>query len=653
MLRELGYLLLVFCFLTSSYGSLSGLLSSISKQKALLLSSRVASLYSFILAFLASAVLSYSFFNADFSILYVYKNSSNDLPAFYRLSALWSSLEGSHLLWTLLLSFCVSFSLWIFKKENEFFLPLVSFLAQGILSWMFFLCISSSNPFEPVFPIPGNGLGMNELLQNPYMAIHPPCLFLGYTALCIPFCYSFSSLWLGALTESCAKTMRRWALFSWIFLTVGIFLGGRWAYVELGWGGYWAWDPVENSSFLPWLFLTAFLHSLLILRQFGQQKKLLFVFSFLSFFFCFFGTFLTRSGMVSSVHSFAQSDVAMSYLIFLGFLFALFVITYSFRGHKKIAYGKSRFPSLYHIDFLILGQILFVSFAVIILMGTLYPMLSEYVTGVRFSVQAPYFNSFAPYIGFSFIVLMTFGNLYKRKIKLGSIKLKSSLFISFSSILLTVSFCYFSGVFDTEHYYPFVLQFVGILLCFLSLVLFLYDFYLKLKFSRFSIFSFLRLNLGSVGALICHIGLLIAILGFLGNYRGLNKLITLQKAEGFKFYGYDFNFKKLNVRQVENVLLFEAAIDLFQEGHLLASIFPARAKYPTKDELIHEVDYLSNFWHDIYVTLVDYDQETGLWATLEFQINPTIRFVWLSVFLFAIGGFLSLLSTVPLRRLKG
>ncbi len=650
MLRELGYLFLIFSLVTSLYGSCSGFLAQITKKRLFLFSSRVASLYGTFFVLLASFVLIYSFLNSDYSILYVYKNSSSDLPFFYRVSAFWSSLEGSHLLWTLLLSLCTSLALWTFSKQNEIFLPLISFLLQGILAWMFFLAISSSSPFEPAFPVAIQGLGMNELLQNPYMMIHPPCLFLGYTSLAVPFAYSFSSIWMGELSREMLKSMRRWSLVSWLFLTIGVFLGGRWAYVELGWAGYWAWDPVENSSFIPWLFVTAFLHVLLLVRQHGKLAKLLFVFSFFSFFFCFFGTFITRSGMISSVHSFAQSDVAMSYLVFLIGLFVVFLVTYSFRGNKELELEKTSLPRFYQIDFLILCVLLCVSFVVIILMGTLYPIVSEYFTGIRFSVQSPYFNSFAPYIGFSFILLVTLGNLSKRRSYPKVFSKKNFLALQFLTAVSVFLFCFFGNIFETKSFYLFILQLVGVILCFGSFFLLVFDFFKKYKFSKLSFLSFFRINLGSFGALLAHLGILSAILGFLGNYRGLSQVKTLERFDTFSFYGYEFEFKGLELNPQDNTLLYQAVTGVKKDDKLFATLYPSRAKYPTKEDLIHEVDYSSTFWHDIYLTLVNFDQKNGEWVTIEFHINPTVRLVWGSLLFFIFGAFFSLLGLRKVSR---
>ncbi len=271
-------------------------------------------------------------------------------------------------------------------------------------------------------------------------------------------------------------------------------------------------------------------------------------------------------------------------------------------------------------------------------MGTLYPIISEYITGIRFNVQAPYFNSFAPYIGFFFIILITLGNLFRRKKKYSYIKPKQIIIAGVLSTLFTLAFCYQGEVFKTKSLYGFSLQITGIYLCFLSAMLLSYDLLQQFKIKKMN-------KLRPVGSFLSHIGLLISILGFLGNYRGLSQLQTLHRSEKFSFYHYQFKFKGLEVLQEDNVLFYKAPIEFKKAGKSYGTIYPARAKYPTKKELIHEVDYYSNFWHDIYVTLIDFDQKAGLWATLEFHINPSVRLVWISLVFLALGGFISLTSS--------
>ena len=274
MLKNIGFFLLTLCLLCSVYGCLAALIASKVRHSRLYLSAKLAGTQTTILCLIASLILWYSFYINDYSLSYVYNNSSNDLPLFYLFTAFWSSLEGSHLLWTLLLSIFSTVAHWTHSKENTAIMPFVSSALQGVLSWMFFLAVFYSNPFDILFPTPQNGTGMNELLQNPYMAFHPPSLFTGYTALAIPYAYAIGAMFCGDMTKGWIKTVRNWTLFAWIALTIGIFLGGRWAYVELGWAGYWAWDPVENSSLIPWIFCTGLIHSLILQHRFGHLKRL-------------------------------------------------------------------------------------------------------------------------------------------------------------------------------------------------------------------------------------------------------------------------------------------------------------------------------------------------------------------------------------------
>ena len=245
------------------------------------------------------------------------------------------------------------------------------------------------------------------------MAIHPPMLFLGYVGLAIPFAYSIAALMYGDITEGWTKTVRRWALFSWILLTAAITLGGRWAYVELGWAGYWAWDPVENSSFMPWLMCTALLHSLIVQEKFGQLKKAYNSSIYSWFLHVLFGTFITRSGVISSVHAFAESPIGPNYLMFLAGLMLLSTFLYALRAPSILPMDADKVWGVSKESSLVASLFLLISFAVIVFIGTMFPIFSEAVTSQRISVQAPYFNAFAPYIGLGFIVLVAVGSLMR------------------------------------------------------------------------------------------------------------------------------------------------------------------------------------------------------------------------------------------------
>ena len=394
MYADIGFFLMLMCCLLSGYGVVASFAAGRLRHKRLYRSARMAATMTGVLCLLGSALLWWMFYQRDYSVAYIFKNSSNDLPIMYTFTAFWSSLEGSHLLWTLLLAVFSLFAHWTYAKDNEHIMPHVSLFLQLILCWMFYLCISYSDPFVKLFPLRDNGVGMNALLQNPYMAFHPPSLFIGYTALAIPFAYAMAALAYGDVTEGWLKSVRRWTLFGWIFLTIGIFLGGRWAYVELGWGGYWAWDPVENSSFMPWLFATGLLHSLLVQEKLGHLKRLSIILAVLGFYFSFFGTFITRSGVISSVHSFAESNIGPNYLAYLVGVLIIVGVLFALRAPSILPADSSKVWGFSKESALVITQFIILTFAAIVVIGTIYPILSEAFTGKRFNIQAPRLKPF-------------------------------------------------------------------------------------------------------------------------------------------------------------------------------------------------------------------------------------------------------------------
>ncbi len=580
------------------------------------------------------------FFQRDYSVGYIARNSSDDLPFFYTFSAFWSALEGSHFLWTLLISIVTTVAIWTYAPINEHLMPMVSATFQAVLSWMYFLLISFSDPFLLQYPEPSNGAGLNALLQNPYMAIHPPCLFIGYTTLIIPFAYSMATLAYGDISAGWLKTVRRWTLFGWCFLTAAIILGGRWAYVELGWAGYWAWDPVENASFMPWIVMTAQLHVLIIQEKLGQLKRLSILLSILAFFLSFLGTFITRSGVVSSVHSFAESPIGPNYLIFISLIVTISLILYFFRANSIVPTNQKKVWGFSKESAMALGIFLFLALATIVFIGTLFPIFSEAIGKQKISVQAPYFNSFSPYIGLGIIIMVAIGNLMQfqssfvpgaKKIILGAVIL---------AFPLSYSFIYFGDVLSTDKNFVFIAQLIGMYLVSWSFLCLVGDFYLKCKSLRFQWSLLFRKNRSYLGAWTSHVGGLLAILGFLGNYRGITKEIILKPGDQTEFYGYQLTYKGINMVEKDNAMLVEAPLDVERDGKKLGEIIPTRSKYPTKPELMHEVGVIGNIWHDLYIVLSDFEKKHGGNVTLQMHINHTVRIVWISAFILVIGGII-------------
>lgn len=642
MLADIGFFLLFMCTMLSAYSAVSSMAAGRMRHRRLYRSARVATTLSAVLCLAASLVLWFLLFAHDYSVAYIFKNSSNDLPEIYRVTAFWSSLEGSHMLWTLLLSIYSAIAIWTASRDNEHIMPWVNAALQSVLTWMFYMAITHSDPFVRMFPPQANGQGMNALLQNPYMAIHPPTLFTGYTALAIPFAYAVAALCYGDVTDGWLRTTRRWALFAWIALTCGVFLGGRWAYVELGWAGYWAWDPVENSSFIPWLMSTSLLHSLIVQEKLGQLKRLSIILAATGFFMSFFGTFLTRSGVVSSVHSFAESPIGPNYLAFLAGLLVLFVGLYGWRAHAVLPADTDKVWGVSKESALVMTQFLLLTFAAIVVIGTLFPIVSEALTGQRTSIQAPYFNAFAPWIGLGLIIMIAIGNIMRFQTS----KIPDARRVLLGSAIVAIPFALFiiigGDVASTPKKFALGAQVVGIYLCCWAMSSITMDACNRLRDLKWNVKLMWGRNRGFVGAWLAHMGILIAIIGFLGNYRGISTDITIAKGETKEFYGYQIKFDGMITVQSGNATLFQAPLTLMRDGAVLGTVYPAKSKYPTKAELLNEVGVESSFWHDLYIVIGDFERKTGASVTLQIHINPTVRLVWMAVFILAAGGLIAI-----------
>jgi cytochrome c-type biogenesis protein CcmF len=642
MLADLGFFLLFMCTILSGYSTAASVASGRLRHRRLYRSARMAASVSALFCLFASLILWFLLFQKDYSVAYIFKNSSNDLPPIYRITAFWSSLEGSHTLWTLLLSFYSVIALWTAAKDNEHIMPWVNAALQGVLTWMFYMAITYSDPFVRLFPPMSNGQGMNALLQNPYMAIHPPTLFTGYTALAIPYAYAVAALCYGDVTDGWLRTARRWTLYAWIALTCGVWLGGRWAYVELGWAGYWAWDPVENSSFIPWLMATALLHSLIIQEKLGHLKRLSIVLAVTGFFMCFFGTFLTRSGIVSSVHSFAESPIGPNYLTFLAVLMVAFVILYAWRAHAVLPADTDKVWGVSRESALVMTQFLLLTFAAIVVIGTLFPIVSEALTGQRTSIQAPYFNAFAPWIGLGMVVTLGLGNVMRyqsAKIPGGS---RMWLSTALAAVPMTVFLIWGGDVLTTPKPFALGAQVVGLYLCAWGMALITWDVGLRLRDLQWNFDLMWDKNRAYVGAWIAHLGILVAIIGFLGNYRGLSSEVTLAKGQSHEFYGYTLTFDGMITGQEGNASLLVAPLTVKRGGEVVGEVRPAKSQYPTKPELLNEVGVRSSFWHDLYVVIADFDRKNGDTVSLQLHINPMVRFVWLAAVILATGGLIAL-----------
>jgi cytochrome c-type biogenesis protein CcmF len=635
---EFGFFALIIGFILATYSFVVGILSLKKSSLAMALSSRNALLGVTLSVFIGAITLWFGLLSNDFSIRYVFRNSAVDMPPLYLMASFWSSLEGSHLLWTLLICVMSSIGLITIRSKNLDLLPGLCVAFGMVQTFMLLLLVWASAPLTRLFPLGQFGAGMNPLLQNPYMAAHPPSLFSGYSALIVPFAYCFAALTRGSLTSDWIVSVRRWTLAAWAILTIGIFLGGKWAYVELGWAGYWAWDPVENSSFMPWLAATAALHSLLVLDKLGRLPRLTIFLSQIAFILTFLGTFITRSGVISSVHSFAESNIGPAYLAFICVLLSACLLLLFTKGYQIQGAAKSNVWTLSKESSLLFTNFFLIFLLALVCVGTLLPLIVEAVRGTKISIQQPFFNAFAPWVGIGLVGLVGIGNLMRwRNGKIDDPVVQVYFPILWGITLGTVIWVKKDLDFKSG------IGFVLILWSFSVLVM---DLIYKLKEIRWNGKAFLKFNRTYFGAWIVHVGFLVAIAGFLGGYRGLEQQTTLKLGESVNFYGYEIKNDGLGLEQNYNATYVHANLATTDARKNQFVVKPIRSRYTAKDEWLNEIGVHSTFWHDLYIILAAFDNKTEQ-ITLKMHINPTVKFVWTSLVIMVLGALVGLAHRVP------
>jgi len=409
-IADFGTIALMAAFAVCVYGTVVPHLGVKNNNWNLIRSAQNASILSFLLIAIASAVLLQALLVSDFSLRYVWEHSSTDMPLFYKVSSFWGGLEGSLLFWVLVQSFFAMIVAFRYQYSNREIIPYVIATLNAIMAFLLLLLIGWSNPLDLQGVIPLEGRGLNPLLQNPAMAIHPPSLYLGFIGFSVPFAFAMGGLILGKMDNEWVLTTRRWTLTAWYFLSAGLILGGQWAYEELGWGGFWAWDPVENAAFMPWLTGTAFLHSVMIQEKRNMLKIWNVVLIILTFGLTIVGTFLTRSGIINSVHAFTQSEIGPAFLIFLAFIL---VIGFGLLFKRiQMLESEHKIESVLCRENAFLAQnVLLVGIAFTVLLGTTFPLLAEAVRGTKLSIQAPFFNTIIAPMGYLLLLLMGIGTL--------------------------------------------------------------------------------------------------------------------------------------------------------------------------------------------------------------------------------------------------
>jgi len=600
------------------------------------------------MALLALILLERALLARDMSYRYVAEHTSKDLPLHYAFTSLWAGQEGSLLLWLLILSAYGSAFLFVYRKRLDPFYDAVAMVVAAVMVFFTGLLSFVCSPFRILASPPPDGMGLNPLLQDPGMMIHPPILYTGYVGFIIPFGFAIAVLLTNRSGTRWIEEVRRWTLFCWGFLGVGVLLGARWAYIELGWGGYWGWDPVENASLMPWLVGTAFLHSVMIEQRRGMLKTWNIVLIVLTFELSIFGTFLTRSGVLTSVHSFAESNIGPWFLAFI--LISSTIATALILYRKALLESENRMDAIVsrEVSFLF-NNVLFVALTFATFLGTTFPVLSEAVTGTKISVSAPFFNRVNVPIALALLLLTGAGPVLSWKRATASVLQRNfvlPIFMGTIALLLALPF----GV---TGLYPLVCIFAA---AFVTTTIVM-EFARGVQARRAvetgglpnQVTQLVRKNKRRYGGYIVHAGMVILFVGVLGSSVFQKEAHgPLRNGEALHLGPYTLTLRGVTEQQKENAIFTTAIVDVNRGNRLVTTEHPAKALYTKSQQPMTEVALHTTPAEDLYMILggVNEDGTTSIQA----YINPLVSFVWVGGLVMVLGTLIAISDKMRLRR---
>ena len=561
--------------------------------------------------------LAAAFIVSDFSLITVYQNSHSLKPLFYKISGTWGNHEGSLLLWVIILTI-FSFLFLILNKNHPKNYRLYTLIIQNLLILGFLLfIIFNSNPFSSLIPIPKEGLGLNPILQDPALAIHPPLLYIGFVGSSIYFSAAMASMISNYSGSLFAQSIKSWVLISWIFQTLGILVGSIWAYYELGWGGFWFWDPVENASLLPWFAMTALLHSLLVLEKRNTLYFWTIILCLMTFTLSVTGTFLVRSGILNSVHTFANDPSRGIYILIFLSLMIFASIYFLFSKYKPT---NDLINSNSKETFVLINNWFMMFYLITVLLGTLYPIFTDAISNNKISVGPPFYNSVIIPVVIVFLFFMAIGPQAKW-IKNKFSNLRSILLILGGAIIINFAIVYFLKS------YSLISNLILISSLFLIMSSF-FDFFKKSRLSFPRIISHL-----SFGFLILFIGL--------NHNFSVEKDFNLKLGETKKIDDYEFALLDLKLSQENNYKAVVGKLEVNNSNTMKRRIlYPEIRIYDNPQTLTYEASIQTSFLGDHYLTMSNIDRSE--YYNIKFQHKPLMIWIWISVLLLSFGGFLSL-----------
>ena len=642
MIPELGHLALIIATAFACVLSVVPLVGVYTHNAKLTGYAKPLTLGMFLFTFISIVILGYSFVVDDFSVKYIAGHSNSLLPYYFKISAIWGGHEGSLLLWVFALT-AWTFAVSRFSKgiEEEFIARVLAVMGMVALGFMLFTLLTS-NPFERLWPnVPTVGRDLNPLLQDVGLIIHPPMLYMGYVGFSVAFAFAVAALMCGKLDAAWARWSRPWTVGAWIFLTIGIALGSWWAYYELGWGGWWFWDPVENASFMPWLVGTALIHSLAVTEKRGTFRNWTVLLAIFAFSLSLLGTFLVRSGVITSVHSFAADPSrGLFILLLLAIAVGGSLTLFAFKARSVASFSRFSFYS--RETALLLCNILLVVACVSVLLGTLYPLFIDALGLGKLSVGPPYFNAvFIPIMSLLFVV-MGIGPLIRwKKAKQGELR-KQLKKVSVGSIVIGLLFpVIYGGEFDWRVALGMTLA------CWVASVV-IKDAYNQVKLPDQPL-NLARLSKSHLGMTLAHLGIAITIVGvtLVSNYeQEMN--VRLAKGESITVEGYEFKFNGIKPVKGPNYNAQQGQIEVLADGEFVTLLQPERRTYLVQTMGMTEASIDPGFLRDIYVSLGD-PLPDGAWAVRVYY-KPFIRWIWLGAIFMGFGGLLTMLDKRYRRR---
>lgn len=657
MIANIGYISLILTFIVAIYGAVAAVIGATRKRSDLVESARRAMLATFPLLTLSALALVALLVRGDYQIAYVASVSSRSMPAYLRITALWGGQEGSLVFWSWLMAgFATAASMRKWSRDREF-LPWVIVVTMVTLAFFLSLVVFFENPFARLWLspeggqltsmfqpagatalVPADGQGLNPLLRHPGMIIHPPMLYLGFVAFVIPYAFAMAALITGRNDDRWIRLTRRWALVAWLFLSLGLILGGRWAYDVLGWGGYWGWDPVEIAAFMPWLTGTAFLHSVMIQEKRGMLKHWNMALVILTYDLVLFGTFLTRSGVLSSVHSFAQSAIGP---MFFGFISVTFLVSVLLLARRWREFGsENQLDSLFSREALfLLNNLLFMSILVICFWGVIFPLVSELFAGQKVTVGPPYYERATGPLWAGLLFLMGVAPLsaYGRTslLALGrNIWKPSAVSLIVPVVLLATGMQSLAAILGY-----WLAAFVGLVT--------LYEFW-RAAGARHrrhgegllkALWTLAGRNRRRYGGYVIHLGVVVMAFGIIGiELFQTEAQATLAQGEQLTLGRYVMIYDSLaEFDTLDDRRVTRAVVSVYKDGRFVGELYPRRDYYFASQQPMTIPGVRSTLEDDFYVLLVGWEPIAAEGATFKVYKNPLVNFVWLGGFVFMIG----------------